>query len=239
MRNTAALLHSRPSRHRPAARLSPAKQRFGAACSRTAKTWRAAPWITLRRAWRARTAQWSWRAPPRDATSSRDAAADKTSDRRRERLNVADRRQGNGGRVGDFRSKAFLIGLGLGGLLELLFHWLEGGGEHGGGQLGNVPAITDSGFNPFLDQPLLQFDELRRAFHCGQRLHRSGQVLGILGRQFLIRPGQLLNSGSRGIAAHGQSLSVALHDFLCCFAALGWRLGGGFGNLLTGSFGHD
>ena len=56
--------------------------------------------------------------------------------------------------LGDFRRKAFLIGLGLGGLLhrlDLLFHWLEGGSEHGGRQLGNVPAITDSGFNPFLD----------------------------------------------------------------------------------------
>jgi hypothetical protein len=59
-----------------------------------------------------------------------------------------------GGRLGGLRRKAFLIGLGLGGLLELLFHWLEGGSEHGGGQLGNVPAISDSGFNPFLDQPL-------------------------------------------------------------------------------------
>ena len=128
--------------------------------------------------------------------------------------------------------------LGLGGLLhrlDLLFHWLEGGSEHGGGQLGDVRAVADSGFNPSFDQPLLQLDELRRAFHCGQRLHRSGQVLGILSCQFLIRPGQLLNSGSRGIAAHGQNLGVALHDFLCCFAALGWRLGGGFGNLLTDS----
>jgi hypothetical protein len=62
------------------------------------------------------------------------------------------------GDLGGLRRKAFLIGLGLGGLLELLFHWLEGGSEHGGGQLGNVPAISDSGFNPFLDQPLLQFD---------------------------------------------------------------------------------
>jgi len=38
--------------------------------------------------------------------------------------------------LGDFRRKAFLIGLGLGGLLhrlDLLFHWLEGGSEHGGG----------------------------------------------------------------------------------------------------------
>ena len=57
-------------------------------------------------------------------------------------------------RMGDVRTKAFLIGLGLGGLLhrlDLLFHRLEGGSEHGGGQLGNVPAITDGGFNPFLD----------------------------------------------------------------------------------------
>jgi hypothetical protein len=75
-----------------------------------------------------------------------------------------------GDALGDFRRNPFLIGLGLGGLLrrlDLLFHWLEGGSEHCGGQLGNLPAITDSGFNPFLDQPLLQFDELRRAFHCG------------------------------------------------------------------------
>jgi hypothetical protein len=40
------------------------------------------------------------------------------------------------GDLGGLRRKAFLIGLGLGGLLELLFHWLEGGSEHGGGQLG-------------------------------------------------------------------------------------------------------
>jgi hypothetical protein len=89
----------------------------------------------------------------------------------------------NWGGLGSLGRKAFLIGLGLGALLEPLFHWLEGRCEHGGGQLGNVPAVSDSGFNAFLDQPLLQFDELRRAFHCGQRLHRSGQVLGILGRQ--------------------------------------------------------
>jgi hypothetical protein len=59
-------------------------------------------------------------------------------------------------RMGDglVRRNPFLIGLGLGGLLrrlDLLFHWLEGGSEHCGGQLGNLPAITDSGFNPFLD----------------------------------------------------------------------------------------
>ena len=35
--------------------------------------------------------------------------------------------------LGDFRRKAFLIGLGLGDLLELLFHWLEGGSEHSSG----------------------------------------------------------------------------------------------------------
>jgi hypothetical protein len=45
-----------------------------------------------------------------------------------------------GGGLRGLRRKAFLIGLGLGGLLELLFHWLEGGSEHGGSQLGNVPA---------------------------------------------------------------------------------------------------
>ena len=56
---------------------------------------------------------------------------------------------------------------------DLLFHGLESCGEYGRGQLGYVLAVFDSRFNPFLDQPLLQFDELRRAFHCGQRLHRS------------------------------------------------------------------
>jgi len=28
--------------------------------------------------------------------------------------------------------------------LDLLFHWLESGSEHGGGQLGNVLAVADS-----------------------------------------------------------------------------------------------
>src|ERR1700722_12465655 len=56
----------------------------------------------------------------------------------------------NGGRLGGLGRKAFLIGLCLGGLLEPLFHWLEGGSEHRGGQLGNVPAISDSGLNPSL-----------------------------------------------------------------------------------------
>jgi hypothetical protein len=44
----------------------------------------------------------------------------------------------NGGRAWRLLSKAFLIGLGPGGLLELLFHWLERGSEHCGGQLGDV-----------------------------------------------------------------------------------------------------
>jgi hypothetical protein len=64
---------------------------------------------------------------------------------------TASEAQAEWGRLGDFRRKVFLIGLGLGGLLhrlDLLFHWLEGGSENGGGQLGNVPAITDSGFKP-------------------------------------------------------------------------------------------
>ena len=39
--------------------------------------------------------------------------------------------------------------------LDLLFHWLESGSEHGGGQLGYVAAIADSGFNALLDEPLL------------------------------------------------------------------------------------
>jgi hypothetical protein len=70
--------------------------------------------------------------------------------------------------------------------LDLLFHGLESCREYGRGQLGNVLAIADSGRDPFLDQPLLQFHELCRAFHGGKRLHRSGQVLRVLGRQFLI-----------------------------------------------------
>jgi hypothetical protein len=43
------------------------------------------------------------------------------------------------GRLEDFRRNAFLIVLGLGVLLhrlDLPFHWLEGGSEHGGSQLG-------------------------------------------------------------------------------------------------------
>ena len=105
------------------------------------------------------------------------------ADMRRERLNVADRRQAEWGRLGDFRRKVFLIGLGLGGLLhrlDLLFHGLEGGSEHGGGQLGNVPAIIDSGFNPFLDQPLLQFDELRRAFTAASACIAAVRFLAFL-----------------------------------------------------------
>src|SRR5208282_4170789 len=39
--------------------------------------------------------------------------------------------------------------------LDLFFHGLESGSEHGGRQLGDVLAIADSGFNPFFDQPLL------------------------------------------------------------------------------------
>src|SRR3984957_3976668 len=96
---------------------------------------------------------------------------------------VSCRRQAEWGLAWSLSKKSVLDWPRSGGLLKLLFHWLEGSSEHGGGQLGNVPAITDSGFNPFLDQPLLQFDELCRAFHCGQRLHRSGQGVGILGRQ--------------------------------------------------------
>ena len=57
--------------------------------------------------------------------------------------------------------------LGLRGLLhrlDLPLHRLESGSEHGGGQLGYVLAVADSGLNAFLDQPLLQFHELRRLF---------------------------------------------------------------------------
>jgi hypothetical protein len=43
--------------------------------------------------------------------------------------------------------------------LDPLFHWLQSGGKHGSGQLGYVAAITDTGLNPLLDQPLLQFHE--------------------------------------------------------------------------------
>jgi hypothetical protein len=39
--------------------------------------------------------------------------------------------------------------------LDLLFHGLEGGSEHGCGQLGYALAIADGGFDPLLDQPLL------------------------------------------------------------------------------------
>jgi len=49
-------------------------------------------------------------------------------------------------------------------------------------QLGYVLAVADSSFNAFLHQPLLEFHELCRTLHCGQRLDRSGQVLGVLGR---------------------------------------------------------
>jgi hypothetical protein len=48
--------------------------------------------------------------------------------------------------------------------LDLLFHGLESGSEHGSGQLGYVAAIADSGFDAVLDQLLLQFYELRLAF---------------------------------------------------------------------------
>ena len=53
-------------------------------------------------------------------------------------------------------------------LVSLSCHRLLGMVANGGGQLGYMLAIADSRFNPFLDQPLLQFDELRRVFHCEQ-----------------------------------------------------------------------
>jgi hypothetical protein len=57
--------------------------------------------------------------------------------------------------------------------LDLLFHWLESGSEHGGGQLGYVAAIADSGFNALEGQqhismkldvagPMLGFDAVRK-----------------------------------------------------------------------------
>src|SRR5271166_2700019 len=58
----------------------------------------------------------------------------------------------------DARRPEKYAGLGLRGLLhrlDLFFYRLESGSEHGSGQLGNVLAIADSGFNPFFDQPLL------------------------------------------------------------------------------------
>jgi hypothetical protein len=39
--------------------------------------------------------------------------------------------------------------------LNALLDWLKCRSEHGCGQLGNALAIADSGFDPFLDQPLL------------------------------------------------------------------------------------
>ena len=39
--------------------------------------------------------------------------------------------------------------------LDALLDWLESRREHGGGQLGYALAVADSGFDPFLDQPLL------------------------------------------------------------------------------------
>src|SRR3984957_11019625 len=88
-------------------------------------------------------------------------------------------------------------------------------------QLGYLLAITDSGFNPFLDQPLLCVDKLCRAFHRRQRPHRGGQLIDILRCQFLIRPGQLLNGGSRSVAVLGESSGGIPHGRVCCFAALG------------------
>ena len=50
--------------------------------------------------------------------------------------------------------------------LNALLDRLKSGREHGCGQLGYALAIAHSGFDSFLDQPLLQLDELCRAFHC-------------------------------------------------------------------------
>jgi hypothetical protein len=49
-------------------------------------------------------------------------------------------------------------GLGVCGVLhglDALLDRLKSRGEHGGGQLAYALAIVDSGFDPFLDQPLL------------------------------------------------------------------------------------
>src|ERR1700722_19035758 len=122
--------------------------------------------------------------------------------------------------------------------LDLLFHWLESGSEHGSGQLGYMAAIADSGFDAVLDQLLLQFDELSRAFHGGKFLNRGSQILGVFSRQFLIRLGQLLNTCSRGVAAFGQSGCTALHDRLCDLAALGLHVGIGLGDGLNDRIDH-
>jgi hypothetical protein len=39
--------------------------------------------------------------------------------------------------------------------LNALLDWLKCRSEHGSGQLGNALAIADSGFDTFLDQPLV------------------------------------------------------------------------------------
>ena len=81
-------------------------------------------------------------------------------------------------------------GLGVRGVLhghDALLHRLKSRSEHGCCQLDYALAIADSGFDPFLDQPLLQFNIFRRAFHPDQRLHRGSQVPDVLCRQFLIR----------------------------------------------------
>jgi hypothetical protein len=86
---------------------------------------------------------------------------------------------------------------------------LKSGSEHGSGQLGYLLAVADSGFNPFLDQPLLCVDKLCRAFHRRQRPHRGGQLIDILRRQFLIRLGQLLNGGSRSLPFSVRAAAVS------------------------------
>ena len=58
-------------------------------------------------------------------------------------------------------------GLGMRGVLhghDALLDRLKSRSEHGCGQFGYALAIANSGFDPFLDQPLLQFNIFRGLF---------------------------------------------------------------------------
>jgi hypothetical protein len=58
--------------------------------------------------------------------------------------------------------------------LRLFLCRLKSGSEHGGGQLGYLLAVADSGFNPFLDQPLLCVDKL-----CGLFTVASARIAAV------------------------------------------------------------
>jgi hypothetical protein len=80
---------------------------------------------------------------------------------------LASRSKGGGGGIGREWNAAIRMtiqrdlkidGLGVRGPLhglDALLDRLKSGSEHGCGQLGYALAIADSGFDPFLDQPLL------------------------------------------------------------------------------------